>query len=464
MRRKPLQKFEIYSHARRLMRINYLLSRFPRLLAFLRRYIGEPLLLNKETKFNSYIRGAFTITGGATPRPEDYRAMRFQLKPMIAYLDAIVRSEELGKPVVWAEWCFSHEILRAFPVLIYVPETPCVVANLKGSDYGALIMEEAEMEGIPVEYCSASKSTVSAYLLKQAPEPDLIITTSHPCDSTVSVYQILHYLTKAPMYIMDTPYWDDQESYAYYEKNLWGLVRFLEKHLQQKMDWDKLKRICENVNTTNYYLRELTEMARAIPTPTGFEPLIFAWLGRISSFGSPEGAEYAKMSYQNAKHRLERQQGYLRSEQIRLIWWDVPIAFNNIHPWLEKVFGAVTVADFIGWVSAPHIDTSCEETMIRDLAQAHLQVAMARQMRGPIELFTNELQRIIDEFSGDCFIFVRHNGCKHGWASLKLVKDICHKAGLPALFLSTDIFDKRNLSEDQIKKEISTFFRTHGLA
>ena len=139
------------------------------------------------------------------------------------------------------------------------------------------------------------------------------------------------------------------------------------------------------------------------------------------------------------------------------------MAFSNIFPWLERRFGAVVVADLIARVQTVQIDISSEESMIRGLAKTHLYVSMAKQCRGPIEFFTEELERIIDEYSGDCLIFTRHNGCKHGWAGLKIIKDICKSSGLPVLFLSTDIFDKRNSPEEEIKKQIVNFFRSNGL-
>ncbi|MBI9078035.1 MAG: 2-hydroxyacyl-CoA dehydratase [Desulfatibacillum sp.] len=89
---------------------------------------------------------------------------------------------------------------------------------------------------------------------------------------------------------------------------------------------------------------------------------------------------------------------------------------------------------------------------------------MARQLRGPAEFFTDELARIIEEYSGDCLFFTRHQGCKGGWAMGKLIRDVCRRSGLPVLFLSTDSFDPRFTSEEQVKREIAEFFQNNGLA
>ncbi len=47
---------------------------------------------------------------------------------------------------------------------------------------------------------------------------------------------------------------------------------------------------------------------------------------------------------------------------------------------------------------------------------------------------------------------------------MKIIKDICEKTGLPALFLDADSFDARHTSEKQVKKLIREFFMNHGLA
>jgi benzoyl-CoA reductase subunit B len=129
------------------------------------------------------------------------------------------------------------------------------------------------------------------------------------------------------------------------------------------------------------------------------------WLGRIVSYGAEEGAESAKKTFEAVRRRLERKEGHLKNERIRIIWWDIPMGFYNIHTWLEQEYGAVTVADMIGRVEPFNIDTSSEESMVRGLAETNLRSSMGRHMRGPVEFITNELERVIGEFSADCLIF-----------------------------------------------------------
>ena len=353
---------------------------------------------------------------------------------------------------------------RVFDAVSYIPEALSIMGHHMGTDIPVSFIEAAENAGLPAESCSAGKAAIGAHLMGQAPPPDALLSSSHPCDSVVSSYQVLQYLTNAPLFTLDTPYWDDEGSYEYYAKNLLEMISFLEERLGRKMDWDRLKAVCETMNEANRHLCEYTEMAKAVPSPVNLTCLLLGWQHGVCMMGSERAPRYAKIIRDNAKKRLDAGRGFIKKQKIRVIWYDIPIAFHFLEPWLNRRFGAVTVADFMGRVSQVPIDTKSRETMLKGLARTHLNIAMARQCRGPAEFFTGELSRIIDEYSGDCFIFTRHQGCKTSYAMGKLIRDVCARAGLPALFLATDSFDKRCVNEEQVKQQISDFFRENNLA
>lgn len=418
----------------------------------------------EETPVNSAMRHSFSMLGGGLVAADDLAAMRHVYMEYLDHMNGVLSAGKNGKPVIWAEFNLSNELLRVFDVVAYIPESLSIMAHHMGTDVPVKMIEEAEAAGIPAEYCSAGKTAIGAYLLNQAPRPDLLISSSHPCDSVVSSYQVLSELSGAPLFAVDTPYWDDEESFDYYAQNLRRLIEFIEKKTGQEMDWARLKRVCETMNETNRWLSEYTEMARAVPSPVNLTCLLLGWQLSICATASERGAVFAKQIVENARKRLKAGRGFYPNQKIRVVWYDIPLAFHFMEPWLNKTFGAVTVADFMGCVKLCQIDVSDRETMLQGLARAHLNIAMARQCRGPAEYFTGELSRLIEDFSGDCFIFTRHQGCKTGWGMGKLLRDICEQSGKPALFLSTDSFDKRCADEAQVKKEITEFFREKGLA
>ena len=464
MGEKVLKKLRVWKYQRRRLRVLVFLLRFPRLVHFITRYIIRLVMPKRETRSNSAWRHSFSMIGGGLVSPADLKAMRYVYLDYLEYMDDLLYAEKGTWPVVWSEFNLSNEILRVLDVVMYVPESMAIMGHNMGTHTTVEIIEAAEKEGLPTEFCSAGKAAIGAFLTHQAPKPDLLISSSHPCDSVVSSYQVLQYMTKVPLFTVDTPYWDDADSHDYYADNILELIDFLEEHTGQKLNWDALAQVCHIINQTNAFLQEYTEMARAVPSPCNLTCLLLGWQHSIAAHGTENGLWFARMICQNAKARLAKGKGYLKTQKIRIIWWDIPIGFHFLEPWLNSRFGAVTVADFMGRVSTNPIDLSSRESMIRGLAQSHMNIAMARQLRGPAEFFTEELKRILEEYSGDCLIFTRHQGCKGGWAMGKLIRDACRKSGLPVLFLSTDSFDPRFASEEQIKREITEFFQNNGLA
>ena len=430
------------------------------------RYVLHPFIFNKETRFNKYIRSALLWMGGGLHKAADYRAHLPIMRIILDYLRHHVEPiKNRKKPLIYLGWCVSPEFMRAFDVHYIIPEAFSVTGSWLGRDVSNHMLEVLESEGGSIESCSASKFAAGAYFTRQMPDPDLIVTSSHPCDSGVSFYPTLQNVTRVPMYVLDTPYGDDEDSYRYFAENLRSMIRFIEKNTGQKIDWDRLRRSCEELNKTNFYLQELTAMTRAIPSPVSSQQLTVAWAMKLMGSGSPHLTEMARIMYENAKKRLDRGQGWLREERIRVIWWDVPIAFVSLYPWIEKEFGAMIVGgDLMGRCNTPYVDTSSEESMMLSLAKVHLNASMVRNVRGTQELFMDEFEQIIAEYSGDCFIFVGHNGCKHGWGYGRIKKDICKRIGLPALHMSSDYSDSRNTSEESLKKQISDFFIGNGLA
>jgi benzoyl-CoA reductase/2-hydroxyglutaryl-CoA dehydratase subunit BcrC/BadD/HgdB len=455
--------FELLKLTRRRLGLLYLAGMFPRL-AFLGLKLARPLYVNRENALNRTFRyGMLTMGAGLLP-PGEFKAYMHGIRAMVDNFAQAMNARKEGRPLVWVEWILSSEIVAAFDALAFNAEALNVFGNVGGEATPSRLVEEAESLGVPPEYCSALKLTVGAYSLGQTPEPDLILSASQPCDTSVSAYQIMEYLTGVPTYTFDAPYWKDEESFAYYEKSVWEMISFMELHLGRPIDWDRLRVILDDVNAFNFYLQEITEMMRAVPSPCTMITPLYAWVVREICIGDPRATRMAKDMYTIVKKRYEQGRGVVPDERLRVVWWNPPFAFfTYIFKWMEHEFGAVVVNDFIGKVDIPKIDTSTEESMVHGLARSHLHLAMGRQCHGPVEFITGELEHAIRTYSADCLIFAGHNGCQHGWAVGKIIKDICRSAKIPALFLNADIMDQRHMNEAGIKREITEFFRSHGL-
>jgi len=421
-------------------------------------------IIRHTSLFPENMRWSLEVLIGKSMKPDIIWSLLPIARALDRYAQAVFdAADNKTKPLVWVEWCLNPDIVYAFDAQPICTEGLSSILYFKGLDLNEYIIDYGEQRGVPSEYCSAGKSAVGACLSKQLPWPDCIMTTSHPCDTMLSSYQSMQYVTKAPMYVLDTPYWDDERALDYYTKEMWGLIEFFEKHLKRKLDFDRLRQVLEESNCTNELLMEINEMHRATPCPGSIMSNIFAWSGRIIGMGTSDITESTRRLYDITKKRFDQGKGVIKKENIRVIWFDVTVAFYPIVLWMEEKFGAVTLVDLLSYINSPPIDTSTEESMVRGMALANMNLTMARQFRGPIDYFHRDLSRICDEYNGDCVIIAGHVGCKHGWASVRILKNEMKKRGIPLLVLTTDVFDQRITHEQQLKDQIEDFFINNGL-
>lgn len=67
----------------------------------------------------------------------------------------------------------------------------------------------------------------------------------------------------------------------------------------------------------------------------------------------------------------------------------------------------------------------------------------------------------LDEYEPDVSLFLGHIGCKHTWASAKIITDMVQeKYGMPTLYLDIDGIDGRYKSNEDIQTSIAEYFDT----
>lgn len=417
-----------------------------------------------EDKFSFPFRLGLEIMTSQSMTPEILTAISPGFQLYNDYVkNALQGSQNSDMPIVWLVWCLCSDIIVAFDAQPFCTEGLAVLPMPIGPGPTEKLIDIAEQAGVPPEFCSSSKNALGACLADQLPKPACMVTSSHPCDSMVSSYQLLEYLTDYPIFRLDTPNWSDGRSISYYVEDMKQLIRFLEKHLNRKLDYERLREVLNESNRTNELLSEINEMRRARPCPISFMPQMMNWFFRLLGMGKPEVTETTARLHAVCKNNFLSGKGAIRSEKIRVIWYDVPISFYPLALWMEETFGAVIVIDLLNYINTPVVDTSSPETMIRGLADENMNLTMVRQFHGQLELLERDLERVCRDYEGDCFIYTGHVGCKHGWALTRHLKDFTKKMGLPLLILTSDIFDQRVTDLNQIKTQIEEFFVTNRL-
>jgi hypothetical protein len=143
----------------------------------------------------------------------------------------------------------------------------------------------------------------------------------------------------------------------------------------------------------------------------------------------------------------------------------VPTYFDmEVFPWMEQQFGAVIAMDMFSYGSIMPVDTSSNDEMIRGLALKALNFPMIRQLRGPVEFYTDDLVRVCEEYQADSVIFAGHEGCKHGWGILGLIRDVCKEMDKPLLVFDMDAFNGSPHAVAEVRRIIEEFFQTLATA
>ncbi|MBU1219343.1 2-hydroxyacyl-CoA dehydratase family protein [Myxococcota bacterium] len=425
---------------------------------------SSAFMYEKETLFNRSNRFGFQKIGSSFWTPEELDAYRHDSLATSRVYGRLLKAAENKTPVVWLDWPVPIEIVKGFDVAAYVPESFMIAANIVGTDGHVACLEAVERAGIADDICAMDRITIGAWLTKQIPPPAAIIAVAHPCDAGRTTNQILEYMTGAPAFTINTSYTKNDEDVMLYSKNLFEAIEFLEDILKMKFNWQKFEEMVHILNKHNYYLNEITAMNQNIPSPGLAYSLQAAWLSKIPCAGDPDIMENARKIYEIAKKSIQNPEHRHRKEKFRIIVADMPIVFTELFKWIENSFGGVVVSDYIGDAIYPEIDTSSRESMMMGVARDRLYAGMIKQAHGKASETIDDLERQISQFSADCVIFNGHQGCRHNRALSRMVKDVCARHKIPSLMMEADIFDKRVMSEEKLKKELTDFFRENGFA
>jgi benzoyl-CoA reductase/2-hydroxyglutaryl-CoA dehydratase subunit BcrC/BadD/HgdB len=434
----------------------------PRLIKYFFRFILSPLIRLKAPIPPSLLESFYAV-GAHSVTIKNLEILSTCAEILYKWTNEHREAVKSDKPIVWVEWAISHEILTGFDVWSFCPESYVLYGQSLPRKDMVKPIDAAEKAGFSKEGCTSQQGAIGAFLLSEAKSPKAIIAATHPCDSGVSVYQALEYITKSPTFILTTPYWRDKESIKSYAKNIRELIAFLEKQLNQKFNWNRFKETIEKANVIYGLLSEISEMGRLRPLPYSTSLLHKAWSLGAHYPESDYTLNFIRTIHTEALKRAKKGKGCIPNEKIRILWWDVPITCYELFGWLIHKYGAIITTNYVAEFIHDEIDTSSEESMLEGLALSHLRYGMRRQTHGPIEYVTDEMEDLIEKQKPDCLIFAGHLGCKHNWAATKIIKSVGKKMNVPTLYLTSDIFDPREVSLEEVQSKIDTFFKESNL-
>ena len=252
------------------------------------------------------------------------------------------RAKGEGKPVAY---CFIaslyDEIIRSMDIVpAWVENYAGIVASKRDQDR---FLCKAESEGYSRSLCTYATCDLGFDAIRHElgemppdapwggiPEPDVILGSGMMiCEPRYKWPETVQRYMEVPTYIIGIP-WppygaDLKEVEVYYVKyitaQLRGLVEFLEKQTQKRMDWDRLWSTIALAEKTYELWWKINELrANAFPTPMGTEDAMNTMVPGTFMLGTQEAFDFYQGLYKEVQERIDNKIGLVPEEKYRVLW------------------------------------------------------------------------------------------------------------------------------------------------
>ncbi|NLL19670.1 MAG: 2-hydroxyacyl-CoA dehydratase [Clostridia bacterium] len=391
-------------------------------------------------------------------------------RPFISWITVIkglLEKDLSGIPIIYTNLGNSPELVLALgdsegEVAPFGFEAIGATQGFFGSNQCNMdIIDLIEANGLSADVCSADKLALGYMLKKLLPPPVGGVFINTPCDSQIVAAEGFKSIMEVEPFIIDVPYSVGEKELHYVAKQLREQIKYLEQVTGKKLNWDRLKAICEENNRMVELLLEWSDWRKRTPCPQMSKVVTFGFVLLNTLSGTPMGTWYASELLEDAKERaLAGKKAVLGEENVRAIWFGDPIWWNlPFYDWMEEELGMVIPMDLFGYVTAEaYIDTSSPDTILYTFARKLTRVMpMSRQLTGSAEMYIDDIISVYNQFNADCVIFPGNTGCKHMWGLLGLVREALRELDIPLLAFEFDLFDPRTKSEEDFKEDFRRF-------
>ena len=380
--------------------------------------------------------------------------------------DEVHDAQKNGKMLVAFGGPVPVTIIRAFDCTPFFLDTiPTRIASME--DLAGRYIDETEKCN-PTSMCAIDKVQLGVALKGEfGIKIDAFVHATVPCDSARIAYPMMERLFDCPCFTFDCPFRHDAKGYAYLSEQIEAFIPFMENLTGLK--WDaarkqKFKEISEESNRAMDLLIKIGDLRKNVPCVLPGRMLVLNEIVPPLA-GTPEVTAMLQAQYDMGNMLTEMGMSGTRcpEERYRVCLMQNMLWSNTgILDWMEKTYGAVTVMDGFGYqdgVIFEDID-NWEKTKMQ-LAESMLLTPMIHGATGPTEYWLKVIDKMYEDYKVNVSIFMGHVGCKHTWASGKIVTDyIQQKFGIPTLYVDVDAIDPRYKSNDELRSQISEYMES----
>lgn len=312
--------------------------------------------------------------------------------------------------------------------------------------------------------CSIDKVEMGVLLADQyGIKPDAFVYSTVPCDSSRIAYPIMEKIWGCPVFNIDLPFRRDARGVEYLVQQTREFITFMENLTGKKLDMGKMRECMEIANRSNELIGKLADLRKHTPCPLPGTLLVTnACMSGMAA--DPAMTAFLEKELEVGEMMVELGMGAcMNGEKYRMLflqnmlWTDL-----RAYSYLEREFGAICIMDVLGHYHPDiyeHLNDF--EDCLRVMGVKMMNLPMIHGASGPVDYYCDRITNLMDNYNINASIFLGHVGCKHTWASTKILSDfIQERYGLPTLLLDVDCIDGRYKSTEEVQNAISEYLTT----
>ncbi len=309
--------------------------------------------------------------------------------------------------------------------------------------------------------CALDKIELGVLLAGQyGTKPDAFVYSTVPCDSSRIAYPNMEKIWNVPTFTIDTPFRRDEKGIQYLVNQTKEFISFMEEFTGTKFDWDKFKVSMEVANQTNELLVKCADLRKHTPCPLP-GALCITNACMSGQAADPALVNFLQKQYETGQMIIDMGMGACQNgEKYRMMFHQNMLWTNpKTYTWLERELGAICIMDVLGhfWGNF-YEDMDDKDACYRVLAKKMADFPMIHGAAGPVDYYLDRIKYLMDNFNINVSFFMGHVGCKHTWASQKILSDyIFEHYGIPTLALDVDCIDGRYKGPEEVQSAIKEY-------
>lgn len=296
------------------------------------------------------------------------------------------------------------------------------------------------------DLCSIHRNVIGLTKDNILPNPDFIVSTSHPCHSALHSFFLISQFWGGEYFPIDIPL-KDNNSIGYTAKKFEDLFFLLAKKLKIKNPIYGLERSIRYSNLARNYLIEINELRKKYLVIDGKNFLDYAAM-IFSTFGSHWGVKFFKALRDEIKERIKKKR-FIPCEK-KVYWLHLgPYFKTDFFDWLrsKSCFIVFEESSKVYW------DELDPKDPFNSLAKKVINVKIFSDIE---ERFRLALEGV-KEYGVQGVIIFNQWGCRQGAGNSYILRRKLMEEGIPAIVIDGDLIDKGNFPLEQIKTRIEAF-------